>query len=447
MTHLVEHSSRWTPDSSSSRRPSEGALHQLDLPALAQPGDDLGEVRHRGRSVRLWSTSAAMTHRRGHRRDPLAIDGAPDRAVDDRLQRVGDCLHPDERHVRADPGPVDDRADEVRSDQGAQDVMGDQAAVAVVPDGVPPLVACHDPRVTLPAGDLPRHPRDLAVVRHDRPGADGVGQGTQRVGVERLPVQRVVGEAGAPGQHEQRVRRAAVHAPTVEPPPRRGTRPLGSRHAAAERRGAGLPGRRVARGVAAQRARPVARDLEVVVVDDGSTDGTGELADRIAGEDDRVRVVHQANAGLGAARNAGTAVAGGELLAFADSDDLVLPGAYELLVGSLRASGSDLAIGAVERLRGTETFVTPLMRVNHEHPLTGVRIDEAPLLLADVFAWNKVYRRSFWDAHGLRFPGASATRTSRPSPRRSSSPVRLPRRAGLPVAGARRRDLDQPAAR
>jgi glycosyltransferase involved in cell wall biosynthesis len=146
------------------------------------------------------------------------------------------------------------------------------------------------------------------------------------------------------------------------------------------------------------------RDLEVVVVDDGSTDGTGELADRIAGEDDRVRVVHQANAGLGAARNAGTAVATGELLAFADSDDLVLPGAYDLLVGSLRASGSDLAIGAVERLRGTETFVTPLMRVNHEHPLTAVRIDDAPLLLADVFAWNKVFRRSFWDAHGLRFP-------------------------------------------
>jgi glycosyltransferase involved in cell wall biosynthesis len=145
-------------------------------------------------------------------------------------------------------------------------------------------------------------------------------------------------------------------------------------------------------------------DLDVVVVDDGSTDGTGELADRIAAADDRVRVVHQPNGGLSAARNVGTSAATGDFLAFADSDDLVLPGAYELLVGSLRASGSDLAIGAVERLRGTETFVTPLMRVNHERPLTGVRIDEAPLLLADVFAWNKVYRRSFWDARGLRFP-------------------------------------------
>ncbi len=145
-------------------------------------------------------------------------------------------------------------------------------------------------------------------------------------------------------------------------------------------------------------------DLEVVVVDDGSTDGTGELADRIEATDERVRVLHQPNDGLGAARNAGTAAASGEYLAFADSDDLVLPDAYERLVGSVRATGSDLAIGAVERVRGTETFMTPLMRANHRVPLSGVRIDDAPLLLADVFAWNKVYRRSFWDEHGLRFP-------------------------------------------
>ncbi|MEJ7795018.1 MAG: glycosyltransferase family 2 protein, partial [Nocardioides sp.] len=104
------------------------------------------------------------------------------------------------------------------------------------------------------------------------------------------------------------------------------------------------------------------RDLEVVVVDDGSTDGTGELADRLAASEPRVRVVHQPNAGLGAARNVGVGHATGELLAFADSDDVVSPGAYERLVGSLDASGSDLAIGAVQRVRGTETFMTPLMR-------------------------------------------------------------------------------------
>lgn len=146
------------------------------------------------------------------------------------------------------------------------------------------------------------------------------------------------------------------------------------------------------------------RELEVVVVDDGSTDGSGEIADRYAAEDPRVHVVHQANAGLGAARNVGVRHATGDYLAFADSDDLVLPGAYGALVTALERSGSDLAVGAVERLEGTRRFRGPLMRENHQASRASVGVEEAPLMLADVFAWNKVYRRSFWDAEGLAFP-------------------------------------------
>ena len=144
--------------------------------------------------------------------------------------------------------------------------------------------------------------------------------------------------------------------------------------------------------------------LEVVVVDDGSTDATGAVADEVAARDPRVRVVHQANAGLGAARNEGTRRSAGTYLAFADSDDLVTPGAYELLVGSLERTGSDLAIGAVERFDDERTFMTPLMRENHQRASAAATVEELPLLLADVFAWNKVYRRSFWDAAGLAFP-------------------------------------------
>lgn len=146
------------------------------------------------------------------------------------------------------------------------------------------------------------------------------------------------------------------------------------------------------------------RDLEVIVVDDGSTDRTGEIADRIAATDERVRVVHQANAGLGAARNIGTRLAVGRYLAFADSDDLVCAGAYERMIGSLEASGSDLAIGTAYRWEGRRTSLTPLMRENHRRDRIGVHLDDAPLLLADCFAWNKVFRRSFWDDAELGFP-------------------------------------------
>jgi glycosyltransferase involved in cell wall biosynthesis len=147
-----------------------------------------------------------------------------------------------------------------------------------------------------------------------------------------------------------------------------------------------------------------AANLEVVVVDDGSTDTTGEIADKVAAGDSRIRVVHQGNAGLGAARNEGVRHSTGAYLAFADSDDLVAEGAYAVMVGSLERTGSDIAIGAVERLRGEERFMTPLMKENHARPRAGVGIEEAPLVLADVFAWNKVFRRSFWDGAELAFP-------------------------------------------
>ena len=145
-------------------------------------------------------------------------------------------------------------------------------------------------------------------------------------------------------------------------------------------------------------------DLEVVVVDDGSTDSTAAIVAGLAATDSRVRLHRQANAGLGATRNVGIDLARGDLLTFADSDDIVFPDAYRAMVASLDSSGSDLVIGSVHRLRGEAAYLTPLMRENHARRITGAHIDERPLMLADCFAWNKVFRRSFWDRAALRFP-------------------------------------------
>jgi glycosyltransferase involved in cell wall biosynthesis len=69
------------------------------------------------------------------------------------------------------------------------------------------------------------------------------------------------------------------------------------------------------------------RPIEILVVDDGSTDDTGRAADALAAANAQiVRVVHQANRGPGAAREAGRRLAGGEFLQYLDSDDLLLPG-------------------------------------------------------------------------------------------------------------------------
>lgn len=83
--------------------------------------------------------------------------------------------------------------------------------------------------------------------------------------------------------------------------------------------------------------------LEIILVDDGSPDGAGEVCDALAGTDARIRVIHQENRGVSAARNRGLEVAAGDYMGFVDSDDELLPTMYETLLTHLMESGSDLA--------------------------------------------------------------------------------------------------------
>ena len=73
------------------------------------------------------------------------------------------------------------------------------------------------------------------------------------------------------------------------------------------------------------------RNLEILLVDDGSTDGTGRLCDELAKEDERIRVLHKENGGSSSARNLAIAQARGEYLGFVDSDDYIEPDMYEKL--------------------------------------------------------------------------------------------------------------------
>lgn len=143
--------------------------------------------------------------------------------------------------------------------------------------------------------------------------------------------------------------------------------------------------------------------LDVVVVDDGSPDDSGRIAESYAARDPRVRVVHIENRGLGGARNEGVRHARGDVLAFADSDDVVPPGAYEALLRQLRRTGADLVTGDVARLVGEEAQRIRWMRKLHQDR-AALFLEQRPELLGDVFAWNKLYDREFWDAAGLSWP-------------------------------------------
>ena len=78
------------------------------------------------------------------------------------------------------------------------------------------------------------------------------------------------------------------------------------------------------------------QDIEIILVDDGSNDGTGELCDELAKQDARIKVYHKENGGSSSARNLGIAKASGEYLAFVDSDDYVSPEMYQRLVEGLQ---------------------------------------------------------------------------------------------------------------
>lgn len=85
------------------------------------------------------------------------------------------------------------------------------------------------------------------------------------------------------------------------------------------------------------------RDLEILLIDDGSTDQSGAICDRLAGEDARIRVFHKENGGSSSARNLGIANAKGEYLGFIDSDDYIEPDMYEILAHGITEHGLRMA--------------------------------------------------------------------------------------------------------
>jgi CDP-glycerol glycerophosphotransferase len=148
--------------------------------------------------------------------------------------------------------------------------------------------------------------------------------------------------------------------------------------------------------------------LEVIVVDNGSTDGTTAVAYQIAAQDQRFRVLLRPKLALTAARNAGAQLAHGQFLAFLNATDTVPHTAYASLISSLRHTGSDFAAGAVRivvrgrRQRPSWTTVT------HDRDRPALTLHDFPRAIQDCGVSNRVFRTDFWNDFG-GFPDLADT--------------------------------------
>ena len=150
------------------------------------------------------------------------------------------------------------------------------------------------------------------------------------------------------------------------------------------------------------------RDIEVICVDDGSTDGSGAILDEYVVKDPRVKVIHQANAGAGAARNIGLDVAAGEYLFFCDPDDWCRRGMLKAMYARAGRTQADVVVagrivvdGSCGRVLGSRGLHPDLWLMRQ--PFSPRDIADSLFTFSPNVAWDKLFRRDFVNCRNLRF--------------------------------------------
>ena len=141
------------------------------------------------------------------------------------------------------------------------------------------------------------------------------------------------------------------------------------------------------------------KDLEIILVDDGSPDECPQICDEWAKKDTRIKVVHKENGGLSSARNAGLKVATGEYIGFVDSDDYVDKTMYEDLMRVMNLNDCTLVVSS-PIIRNTDGVFTPYKLGTYEYK-DGESMSFAEYMKLflgtemDAVVWNKLYKREF----------------------------------------------------
>ena len=144
--------------------------------------------------------------------------------------------------------------------------------------------------------------------------------------------------------------------------------------------------------------------LEVLLVDDGSTDASGEICEQFAKKDTRIRVIHKENGGLSSARNAGLDVASGDYIGFVDSDDWIEPEMYAEMLALMERNGVQLVCAGRYDADGSTGKKTVGLCPQRQEQISGEELAGRIFLWdhCDSSACDKLYRRELFD--GIRYP-------------------------------------------
>ncbi len=145
-------------------------------------------------------------------------------------------------------------------------------------------------------------------------------------------------------------------------------------------------------------------NLQIILVDDGATDGSGKLCDAYASKDERIEVVHKKNGGLSDARNAGMKIARGTYIAFVDGDDWIDSQMYETMLGAMVEQKADISICRYRQVYPNETIDESSRKavIFEDRQALECLIEEQDEYQIQNAAWNKLYRRDL--LQGQEFP-------------------------------------------
>lgn len=147
------------------------------------------------------------------------------------------------------------------------------------------------------------------------------------------------------------------------------------------------------------------KNLEIILVDDGTKDSSDKMCDEYAKKDSRIKVIHKENGGLSTARNAGLDIATGKYVMFLDADDFFEPNSCEVLYNEIEKRQADYVVGNYihvthDGIKWENPLFDPNLYDNFKLSITDY---QKSFFVMNSVVWNKIFRRDFIEQNKLRF--------------------------------------------